>query len=187
VALRRHGAVLAQERRALGTEITSLQSNVTLIERLDAAAVAHLAAIGPADTARAAALHDRLLPVVRRRRQEIVTHLAVAMQADGALHLDERRARELRRAIETATTTTLSALRTSVQASQALNRLDLAAPALRRVWDDAYAALDDVDAGERRLLLDIEANQRESRERLARRDALLHQLRSDPLPAPDGG
>ena len=90
-----------------------------------------------------------MLPI-RRRRQDILTHLAVAAQGYAALRTIERTNESLARAIDTAATTTLSAVRAAALAARAVATAErvergLASLGIGDALAEANLALDAVD------------------------------------------
>jgi uncharacterized protein YaaN involved in tellurite resistance len=79
---------------------------------------------------------------VRRRRQEILTQLAVAVQGYAALRVVEINNRELVRAVRTATTTTVAALRTAVMVAQALTNQKLVSEQVKAVNETTSAMIE---------------------------------------------
>ncbi len=118
--LERDNAALMQVERSLWTEMETLRQYAVLGQRLDEALQRRLDEIQATDPGRARALRNDVLFAVRRRRREILTQLAVASQGYAALRLIEENNAEVIRAIGSATTTTVAALRTAVTVSRAL-------------------------------------------------------------------
>lgn len=118
--LQRDNAAILQEQRGLWTEMETLRRYAFMARRLDETLDARIEAIASTDQARSRVLKEDILYPVRRRRQEILTQLAVAAQGYAALRVVEKNNLELMRAIQTATTTTVAAMRTAVMTAQAL-------------------------------------------------------------------
>jgi len=120
LALERDTALLGQEQVSLATVMESLRDRAHLTARLDEALTARIDVVAQTDPERADCLRADVLHAIRRRRQEILTQLAVAMQGYASLRIVEDTNREMARAMETATTTTAAALRTAVMVAQAV-------------------------------------------------------------------
>jgi uncharacterized protein YaaN involved in tellurite resistance len=120
LTLERDNALLGQEQVSLATVMETLRANAYLAARLDEALDARVAAIAASDPARADCLRADVLHAVRRRRQEILTQLAVATQGFASLRIVEESNDQVIRAIETATSTTAAALRTAAMVAQAV-------------------------------------------------------------------
>ena len=133
--LERDNAAIAQEERSLWTEMETLRQYALMAQRLDEALETRIDAVGGSDPARGRALREDILFPVRRRRQEILTQLAVATQGYAALRVVEQNNHEVIRAIQTATTTTVAALRTAVMVAQALTNQRLVVEQLKAVND----------------------------------------------------
>ena len=131
--LERDNAAIEQEERSLWTEMETLRQYAFLAQRLDEAVEARAREIEATDEARARVLREDVLFPVRRRRQEILTQLTVAAQGYAALRVVEQNNRELVRAVQTATTTTVAAMRTAVMVAQALANQRLVADQVRAV------------------------------------------------------
>jgi soluble cytochrome b562 len=154
-------AALAQQERALWTEIRTLREYAVLAGRLDDLLEERIQSIEGADPVRARALRTEALYAVRRRRRDVLLQLAVATQGYGALRLIEQDNLEVVWAIRAATTTTITALRSAALAAQASpGRLadQLEAAGLRGGWDEVIAALDEVDARAQRTLQAVDAS-----------------------------
>lgn len=144
--LERDNAAIAQEQTALWTQMETLRQYAYLAERLDGALESRLAEIAASDPERARILREDVLFPVRRRRQEILTQLAVAVQGYAALRVVETNNRELIRAVRTATTTTVSALRTAVMVAQALTDQRLVAQQVEAVNEATSAMIESTSA-----------------------------------------
>ena len=149
LALERDSALLAQEQVSLATVMETLREHAYLAARLDEALTARIGMVAQTDRERADCLSADLLSAIRRRRQEILTQLAVAMQGYASLQIVEESNRGMIRAIATATTTTAAALRTAVMAAQAvagqrmaLEQMEAANQAAGAMVDDANSALE---------------------------------------------
>ena len=133
--LEKDNAAIAQEQKSLWTQMETLRQYAYMAERLDAALEARITGIEAQDAERARALREDVLFPVRHRRQEILTQLAVAVQGYAALRVVEINNRELVRAVRTATTTTVAALRTAVMVAQALTNQKLVSDQVKAVHD----------------------------------------------------
>ncbi len=164
-ALQEAMAGMAQVRLALEAETGMLRAYADLAGRLDQALDTALEKIQGGDPDRASRLRRDVLFAVRSRRQEILTQLAVVAQGEAALRIAEGNHAAVIAAIDSATTTTLAALRTAALVAQAVATArsldqDLAAArsatrgieavadadALRRSWFDALEALDRLES-----------------------------------------
>jgi uncharacterized protein YaaN involved in tellurite resistance len=119
-ALVRDNAVIAQEQRSLRVQMETLRQYAHMAERLDAGLDRRMGVMAATDTGRARLLREDILFPVRQRRQDILTQLAVATQAYAALRVVEENNLVVIRSIQTATTTTVAALRTAAMVSAAL-------------------------------------------------------------------
>ncbi len=137
--LERDNAAIAQEQRGLWTEMETLRQYAFMAQRLDETLEARISGIAATDEGRARTLREDVLFPVRRRRQEILTQLAVATQGYAALRVVEKNNVEVVRAIATATTTTVAALRTAVMVAQAA--------ANQRLVSEQVAAVNEVTSG----------------------------------------
>lgn len=117
--LEQDNAAIEQEETSLATEMESLRQYAFLAGRLDDRLAEAIDAFAAAEQERADALRADVLYAVRRRRQEILTELAVVTQGYAALRIVERNNADVIRAIAGATTTTAAALRTAVMVAQA--------------------------------------------------------------------
>ena len=117
--LEQDNAAIEQEETSLATEMESLRQYAFLAGRLDDLLAEAIDAFAAAAQERADALRADVLYAVRRRRQEILTELAVVTQGYAALRIVERNNADVIRAIAGATTTTAAALRTAVMVAQA--------------------------------------------------------------------
>ena len=131
--LEKDNAAIGQEQKALWTEMETLRQYAYMAEQLDSVLEARITAVEAEDPDRARVLREDVLFPVRRRRQEILTQLAVAVQGYAALRVVETNNRELIRAVRTATTTTVAALRTAVMVAQALTNQRLVSDQVKAV------------------------------------------------------
>ncbi len=165
-ALQADNAAIAQEVRALWTEMETLRQYAYMARALDRALETHIEALATADPASARALSMDVLFPVRQRLQDLLTQLAVATQGYAALRIVHQNNHEVIRAIQTASTTTTAAMRTAVMVAQSfahqrrvLDQLKAASEAaaamatrsgvdlaaLQRAWDNVAATLDQID------------------------------------------
>ena len=113
----------------------TLRQYAYMAERLDTALEARINGVEADDPDRRAPSREDVLFPVRHRRQEILTQLAVAVQGYAALRVVEINNRELVRAVRTASTTTVAALRTAVMVAQALTNQKLVSDQVKAVHD----------------------------------------------------
>jgi uncharacterized protein YaaN involved in tellurite resistance len=113
-----------------------------MAEKLDTGLEAQINHLAIGDPERAKVLQEDILYPVRRRRQEILTQLAVAVQGYAALRVVEVNNRELVRAVRTATTTTVAALRTAVMVAQALTNQKLVSEQVKAVNETTSAMIE---------------------------------------------
>jgi uncharacterized protein YaaN involved in tellurite resistance len=140
--LEKDNAAIGQEQKALWTQMESLRQYAYMAEQLDTALESKIAEIESTDADRARVLREDVLFPVRHRRQEILTQLAVALQGYAALRVVETNNRELIRAVRTATTTTVAALRTAVMVAQALTSQKLVSEQVKAVHDTTSAMIE---------------------------------------------
>ncbi len=117
--LRKDNAAIEQEKVELWATMQRLREYAYLAQRLDAGLETQIA--GVTDPDRKRALQDDGLFYVRQKLQDLLTQLAVSAQGYMALDMIRRNNLELIKGVDRATTTTVSALRTAVIVSQALN------------------------------------------------------------------
>jgi uncharacterized protein YaaN involved in tellurite resistance len=117
--LEQDSAAIMQEEASLGTEMETLRQYAFLTERIDQLLTAHIDTTAATDPRRADGLRVDVLSVVRRRRQEILTQLAIATQGFVALRMVEQNNAEVVRAVASAISTTTAAMRTAVMTAQA--------------------------------------------------------------------
>jgi uncharacterized protein YaaN involved in tellurite resistance len=118
--LLRDNAALEQEKVHLWAMKGRLEQYAYMAARLDEAVTAKLAELEGREPEKARALKEDVLFYVRQKRQDLLTQLAVDVQAYLALDLIRKNNLELVKGVERATTTTVSALRTAVIAALAL-------------------------------------------------------------------
>jgi uncharacterized protein YaaN involved in tellurite resistance len=166
-ALQADNAAIAQEVRALWTEMETLRQYAYLARTLDRALETHIESLATSDPGSARTLSMDVLFPVRQRLQDLLTQLAVATQGYAALRIVHQNNHEVIRAIQTASTTTTAAMRTAVMVAQAFahQRLALAQlnaasevaaalaagsgvdlAALQAAWDNVSATLDQIDS-----------------------------------------
>jgi uncharacterized protein YaaN involved in tellurite resistance len=118
--LRKDNAALEQEKANLWETMQRLGQYIYLAEHLDAALTAKIAEIEATDAERAKTLREDVLFYVRQKHQDLLTQMAVSIQAYLAIDLIRKNNIELIKGVDRATTTTISALRTAVIVAQAL-------------------------------------------------------------------
>ncbi|HZP30806.1 MAG TPA: toxic anion resistance protein, partial [Acidimicrobiia bacterium] len=118
--LRKDNAALEQEKAHLWEVMQRLGRCVYVVERLDSALETRIAALEDADVERAKRLRDDVLFYARQKHQDLLTQMAVSVQAYLAIDLVRKNNAELVKGVDRATTTTVSALRTAVIVAQAL-------------------------------------------------------------------
>ena len=123
--LRKDNAALEQEKLHLWETMQRLAQYIYIAERLDAALSAKIAALETSDPERAKALREDVLFYTRQRHQDLLTQLAVSIQAYLAIDLVRKNNIELVKGVDRATTTTVAALRTAVIVAQALSNQKL--------------------------------------------------------------
>ena len=131
--LQADNAAIAQEERALWTEMETLRQYAYMARTLDEALERRIDTLATSDPARGRTLREDVLFPVRHRLQDILTQLAVAAQGYAALRVVQQNNQEVVRAIQTATTTTTAALRTAVMVAQALTDQRLVVEQLKAV------------------------------------------------------
>ncbi len=140
--LEKDNAAIAQEQKGLWTQMETLRQYAYMAEKLDTGLEAQINHVAIGDPERAKVLQEDILYPVRRRRQEILTQLAVAVQGYAALRVVEVNNRELVRAVRTATTTTVAALRTAVMVAQALTNQKLVSDQVKAVNETTSAMIE---------------------------------------------
>jgi uncharacterized protein YaaN involved in tellurite resistance len=145
-ALDRDSASIESEESSLSREMEALQEHVFLAERLDGAMTARIDRVGRSEPERADHLRAGVLTALRRRRQEILTQLAIATQGFVALRVVQESNDEVMAAVAMAISTTAAALHTAVLAAQAaasqrlaLGHLEAAEKARGAMADQASA------------------------------------------------
>ena len=117
--LEQDNAAIAHEESSLAAQLEMLRRYALLAARIDAGLVARLDVLAATDPARADSLRVDVLAVVRRRRQEVLTQQAIALQGLSALHIVRDNNAEVIRAVASAVSTTTAAIRTAVMTAQA--------------------------------------------------------------------
>jgi uncharacterized protein YaaN involved in tellurite resistance len=160
LSLEQDNAAIVTEQASLATEMETLRQYAFLAGRLDEELSARIDELAARDAARAESLRLDMLPVVRRRRQEVLTQLAIVMQGYAALRIVEDNNAEVIRAVASAIATTTAALRTAVMvagaaASQrvALGQLEAARLAASTMADQAAALEAGVSGSEGRVAM----------------------------------
>ena len=120
--LQADNAAIGQEQSALWTEMETLRQYAYLARTLDQALERQIDALAAPDLASSRTLRQDVLFPVRQRLQDILLQLAVASQGYAALRVVQENNDQLIRAIGTATTATMAALRTAVMVAQALTQ-----------------------------------------------------------------
>ena len=124
--LRKDNAAIETEKSNMWTTMGKLSEYNQLAGALDDAVTKKVAELEAAGNSEAAnALKSDALFAIRQRRQDIMTQMAVSVQGYMALDLVRKNNLELIKGVDRAQTTTISALRTAVIVSQALNRQKL--------------------------------------------------------------
>lgn len=124
--LRKDNAAIETEKSNMWTTMGKLSEYNQLAGALDEAVARKVAELEAAGSNEAAnALKSDALFAIRQRRQDIMTQMAVSVQGYMALDLVRKNNVELIKGVDRAQTTTISALRTAVIVSQALNRQKL--------------------------------------------------------------
>jgi uncharacterized protein YaaN involved in tellurite resistance len=149
LALERDNSLIGQERLSLATVMETLREQAYLAGRLDEALSARIDLLAQSDPERADCLRADLLHAIRRRRQEILTQLAVTMQGYASLQIVEEGNQGVILALATATTTTAAALRTAVMVAQAvagqrmaIEQMEAAGAVAGAMAEDAGALVD---------------------------------------------
>ena len=146
LALEQDNAAIVTEQASQATEMETLRQYAFLAGRMDDELAVRIDAMAGTDPNRANALRLDVLPVVRRRRQAILTQLAIVMQGYAALSIVEDNNAEVIRAVASAISTTAAALRTAVMVASAaasqrcvLEQLEAARLAASTMSDQAAA------------------------------------------------
>jgi uncharacterized protein YaaN involved in tellurite resistance len=118
--LLRDNAAIENEKTAMWGAMQKMRAAVYLCENIDSALEARTTALATTDADRAKTLREDVLLSARQRRVDLLTQLAVNIQSYQVLDILKKNNIELMKGVDRATTTTVSALRTAVTASQAL-------------------------------------------------------------------
>ncbi|QCW51406.1 toxic anion resistance protein [Nocardioides dongxiaopingii] len=118
--LQRDNVALNLEKTSLWAVMGRLNQYVYVAERLDAKLAARIAELELSDPEAAKALSQDVLFYVRQKHQDLLTQLAVSIQAYLAIDIIIKNNIELIKGVDRASTTTVSALRTAVIVAQAL-------------------------------------------------------------------
>jgi uncharacterized protein YaaN involved in tellurite resistance len=113
------------EKANLWSVMGRLNQYVYVAERLDARLSAKIAELELSDPEAAKALSQDVLFYVRQKHQDLLTQLAVSIQAYLAIDVIIKNNVELIKGVDRASTTTVSALRTAVIVAQALGNQKL--------------------------------------------------------------
>jgi uncharacterized protein YaaN involved in tellurite resistance len=164
-SLLRENASMAQQERALWLQMGSLRRYGRLAQRLDELLTGRLDALSTTEPDRARRLSADVLYPIRRRRQELLTHLAVASQGYAALRMIEATNAELVRTIDAATSTTTAvvhAARLAVQRMQGARQLgqEVSQVDIRASMAAAIGALTAVNRSRTEVLSAMEASLR---------------------------
>ena len=119
--LTKDNVALNLEKTNLWGVMGRLNQYVYVAERLDAKLSAKIAELELSDPEAAKTLSQDVLFYVRQKHQDLLTQLAVSIQAYLAIDIIIKNNIELIKGVDRATTTTISALRTAVIVAQALN------------------------------------------------------------------
>jgi len=159
--LEQDNAALAQQERALWTEIQTLRRYASLAERIDDLVEARAGTLEASDPVRARHLREDALFSVRRRRRDLLLQLAVATQAYAALRLIEQDNLEVIWAIRVASTTTVTAMRSAMLVARIAGERRLPdGPAivdLAGAWTSVVAAIEAAETRRRRTLAEVDA------------------------------
>jgi len=161
-------AALAQHEQALWREIQTLRQYAFLAGRLDDLVADRLDELAGSDPETARALQVEALYTIRRRRRDLLLQLAVATQGYAALRIIEQDNLEIIWGIRTATSTTVSALRTALLANQATSDRSGAATSgaadamgeLRGTMEEMLRALEEVERRRRSTLEQVQGRPR---------------------------
>lgn len=118
--LRKDNAVLTQEKSRLWEMLGQLNQDVLLVQELERAVSDRVEAMSSTDPETATKLRDTALFYIRQKHQDLLTHAAVSVQSYLAIDMVISNNNELSKGVHRATTTTVSALTTSLMTSQAL-------------------------------------------------------------------
>ncbi|WP_340539506.1 toxic anion resistance protein [Nocardioides sp. GXZ039] len=123
--LQRDNVALNLEKTNLWAVMGRLNQYVYVAERLDAKLAAKIAELELSDPEAAKTMSQDVLFYVRQKHQDLLTQLAVSIQAYLAIDVIIKNNVELIKGVDRASTTTVSALRTAVIVAQALGNQKL--------------------------------------------------------------
>lgn len=123
--LTRDNVALNLEKSNLWAVMGRLNQYIYVAEKLDARLSAKIAELELSDPETAKTLSQDVLFYVRQKHQDLLTQLAVSIQAYLAIDIIIKNNIELIKGVDRATTTTISALRTAVIVAQALSNQKL--------------------------------------------------------------
>ncbi|MDR1767549.1 MAG: toxic anion resistance protein [Propionibacteriaceae bacterium] len=123
--LAKDNAALNLEKQNLWAVMGRLNQYVYIAEKLDARLSAQIDQTQATDPDKAKALSQDVLFYVRQKHQDLLTQLAVSIQAYLAIDIIVKNNLELIKGVDRASTTTMSALRTAVIVAQALGNQKL--------------------------------------------------------------
>ncbi|HWI43738.1 MAG TPA: toxic anion resistance protein [Nocardioides sp.] len=123
--LQRDNVALNLEKTNLWAVMGRLNQYIYVAEKLDARLSAKIAELELSDPETAKTLSQDVLFYVRQKHQDLLTQLAVSIQAYLAIDIIIKNNIELIKGVDRASTTTLSALRTAVIVAQALGNQKL--------------------------------------------------------------
>ena len=123
--LTKDNVALNMEKTNLWSVMGRLNQYVYVAERLDAKLTARIAELELSDPEAAKTLNQDVLFYVRQKHQDLLTQLAVSIQAYLAIDIIIKNNIELIKGVDRASTTTISALRTAVIVAQALGNQKL--------------------------------------------------------------
>ncbi len=123
--LTRDNVALNLEKTNLWGVMGRLNQYIYVAEKLDARLSAKIAELELSDPETAKTLSQDVLFYVRQKHQDLLTQLAVSIQAYLAIDIIIKNNIELIKGVDRATTTTISALRTAVIVAQALSNQKL--------------------------------------------------------------
>ena len=118
--LSKDNVALNMEKQNLWQTMHRLNQYIYMAEQLDTRLTAQIAEIELSDPERAKVLNQDVLFYVRQKHQDLLTQLAVSIQAYLAIDIIIKNNIELIKGVDRAATTTVSALRTAIIVSQAL-------------------------------------------------------------------
>ncbi len=123
--LQKDNVALNLEKANLWAVMGRLNQYIYVAERLDAKLAARIAELELTDPDAARTLNQDVLFYVRQKHQDLLTQLAVSIQAYLAIDVIIKNNIELIKGVDRASTTTISALRTAVIVAQALGNQKL--------------------------------------------------------------